>query len=93
MDYGAEKSSKFNPPTGGQSSKVKQQSKPFKESNRFFRGRIIDKLREVHITEKSLICEFELSYQKPEKELRNIITKLISDGLIVRSKSYLCLPE
>lgn len=89
MDYGAEESSKFKI----QSSKVKKQSIPFKESDRFYRGRIIDTLRDERITEKSLIKDFALSYQKPENELQDIIKKLITDGLIVRSKSYLCIPE
>jgi len=51
-----------------------KKQKPFKNSNRYFRGRVVDRLREGAITEKDLNV-------KPQ-----IIESLIRDGLVVRGK-------
>lgn len=64
MDYGA---SQLWP-------KLNKKQKPFKNSSRYFRGRVVDMLREKAVSEKTLNV-------KPE-----IIAGLIRDGLVVRSK-------
>lgn len=61
---------------------IGKKQKPFKNSNRYYRGRVVDRLREEAISEKDLNV-------KPE-----IIEGLIADGLIVRDRrNVLRLPE
>lgn len=55
-------------------SNLNKKQKPFKNSNRYFRGRVIDMLRDKAMAEKELNV-------KPE-----IIEGLIRDGLVVRSR-------
>ena len=78
MDYGSLEMPKF---------KIKKIKKsggiPFKETNRYFRGRIIDRLREKSIDEKNLLKDFS----------KKIIESLIKDGLVVRKKGKLQLPD
>lgn len=63
----------------------KKKQKPFKDSNRFYRGRIIDRLREGEMSEKILLNELEKMYTKPTTFLRSIVSSLIKDGLIQRT--------
>ena len=89
MDYNAIAMSKFKT----QMLKVKKKTIPFRESNRFFRGRIIDRLREGDILESKLIRELEKKYAKPAVFLRSIVESLIRDGLIQRApRGVLRLP-
>jgi hypothetical protein len=66
---------------------------PFKQTNRFYRGRVIDQLREGEIREWVLLKEFVDRYDKPEDFLVTIITGLIKDGLVVRKNNKLQLPD
>lgn len=75
MDYGALELTKIP-------GIVKKQKK-FKDSNRFYRGKIIDILRESNIEENVLRKDFSVS----------IIEGLIADGLIEREKGMLRLPR
>lgn len=85
MDYGASKKLKVH--------KVIK-SKPFKGSNRFYRGRIVDRLREGDIEESRLIEELAVTYQKPRSFLRNILAGLERDGLIAQAGEHVVrLPE
>lgn len=56
---------------------------PFKYSNRFFRGKLIDRLREGSVREKVLRKEYPV----------HTIEGLITDGLIVRNHGTLSLPS
>lgn len=73
MDYGASK--KW--PT-----KNKKKVVPFKGSNRFYRGKIVDLLRKGSINEKDMIVK-----------MRSVVDSLLRDGLAIRSKGKLMLPR
>lgn len=90
MDYGAIELSKLNRPE----SRAKKPSIPFKQSNRFFRGRIIDELRNNNITESYLINKFQRSYNKSSHYTKDFIIQLEKEGLLIRKKNGLIsLPE
>lgn len=90
MDYNAVAMSKLKT----QMSKRKKKTIPFRESNRFFRGRIIDRLREGEVKEQELIGECISAYGKTRSFMRGIIASLIKDGLIERtSHGVLRLPK
>ena len=63
----------------------RKKQKPFKDSNRFYRGKIIDRLREGDIRERKLASEFKKKYGKPNDFLKAILLGLEADGLISRS--------
>lgn len=90
MDYGAMELKNVN----FKLKTFKKIAKPFRESNRYFRGRIIDRLREGDITQKKLTQEFEKKYTKPAVFFQSILRGLEADGLITRSKTgIISLPE
>ena len=70
----------------------KRASIPFKETSRYFRGRIIDALREKSWEEKKLIDYTGDFYNKPPPFMKKIIDGLLKDGLLERSKKHLRLP-
>lgn len=66
----------------------------FRESNRFYRGRIVDRLRVGAVREQMLLKELQDAYGKPQELLAKLIEGLLKDGLIARSeKGLLHLPE
>lgn len=71
----------------------KKKTIPFKESNRFFRGRVIDVLREGPMNETALIENFAQIYDRSEDFLKKILLVLEKDMLIVRKKGILDLPD
>ncbi|OGG28552.1 hypothetical protein A2971_03645 [Candidatus Gottesmanbacteria bacterium RIFCSPLOWO2_01_FULL_46_21] len=82
MDYGALELVRIRKPT--------KQTIPFHQTNRYFRGQIINRLREKSQSEKQLLRNLD----KSKKELRAILKDLIADGLITRSKTgIISLPE
>lgn len=90
MDYGALELQKVY----GKRQKVKKKLIPFRDSNRFYLGRIVDRLREGSVSEKELLKEFTKRYGKPKVFFGAIIASLLSDGLIERVKrGTLQLPE
>lgn len=67
---------------------------PFRDSNRFYRGRIIDRLREGDVPEKTFIRELIKKYGKPASFIQSILKGLEADGLIAASKTgIISLPE
>ena len=67
-----------------------KKSIPFQETNRYFRGQIIDRLRDKPQREKTLFRGFN----KPRKYLKSLLVNLERDGLITRSKTgIVSLPE
>ncbi len=58
---------------------------PFRESNRFYRGRIVDRLREGNLKQTTLIEEFTGRYGKSRDFIEEILVGLTRDGLISRS--------
>ena len=82
MDYGAleMKKSALKVHTG-----KKQGS--FKDSNRLYRGRIIDLLREKKMKESELTNYMAETYKKEKEFVIFLLGKLEHDGLIMRSKT------
>jgi len=85
MDYGALEIKKIS------GTKKPHISVPFRQTNRFFRGRIVDRLREGNARETQLLVEFEKLYGKDQGFLHPIIEGLIHDGLIMRKGGFLDL--
>jgi A/G-specific adenine glycosylase len=72
----------------------KQEPVRFKDSDRFYRGRIVDRLRVGSVREEVLLKEFQDTYGKKQEPLAKIVEGLLGDGLIARSiKGVLHLPE
>ncbi len=90
MDYGALELKTLN----FKLKTVEKRTKPFIDSNRFYRGRIIDRLREGDMRESKLADEFKKKYGKSNDFLKVILQGLEFDGLISRSKTgIITLPE
>ncbi len=83
MDYGAIEMSNVKFPISNDNKKTV----PFRESNRFYRGRIIDFLREQEIPEAKLLVELAAQYKKPKVFFQERIEDLIREGLIERAKT------
>jgi len=69
----------------------KKKTIPFKESNRFFRGRIIDELRDESKKERALVDHFVAKYNRSEDFLQSILKGLEKDGLIMRKNGIITL--
>jgi A/G-specific adenine glycosylase len=67
-------------------------SKPFKESNRFFRGRLVDLLREKEYEYEILLEELIKTYEKPKAFFVERIMSLVKDGLAVQRGKDIHLP-
>jgi A/G-specific adenine glycosylase len=78
MDYGALEMPKFN------SKKIKKKAGiPFKQSNRYFRGKIIDVLREGPVDEHILLKDYSA----------RLLNGLMKDGLIEEKNGIISLPD
>ena len=88
MDYGAialERNEKRS---------IKKKSKPFKETNRYFRGRLLDLVYEKQWKEADLMSEMVKKFGKDKEFMEEIINGMSKDGLIVCSKTgIISLPE
>lgn len=95
MDYGATEMGKYTVRFPRASAKEQHGKKliPFRESNRFFRGRVIDRLREGSISEKKLLSLFGRQYRKDQQFLKHILHGLLKDSLLVQKRGILSLPE
>lgn len=89
MDFGALELPKLIQRSAG----VAKQAIPFRQSNRFFRGRIIDALRSKPVEESALISEMTLAYDRTEEFMRSILGGLEKDGLVVRVNGIIALPD
>jgi A/G-specific adenine glycosylase len=89
MDYGAleMKHAKLKVKT------EKRKTIPFRETNRFFRGRIMDLLRTRSYKEVDLIDDMTQAYDRSDTFLVSILDGLAKDGLIVRARGVVSLPE
>ncbi len=87
MDYGALEMQKIKK----KDEKIKKSTIPFKESNRFFRGRIIDMLREKDMKELELIDECVRAFDRSEDFFVAIISGLEKDALIVRKNGIIAI--
>lgn len=95
MDYGAlmlKKETKSTRNSGPK--KIKKAHVPFRETTRFFRGRIVDRLRDGNVMYAYLVDEFSQKYGKPELFLQEILYGLVNDGLIAYyPNGKISLPE
>lgn len=89
MDYGAANNAQFIM----NNAQYKKTNIPFRESNRFYRGRIMDLLREREWKEEELIQELIQTYDKPKEFFEKIIQGLEKDGLIQQIDTAFILPE
>lgn len=90
MDYGALELPKLavRERTGA------KQSIPFRETSRFYRGRVVDALREKAVAEHILVRDFARTYGKPEAYLTGILDGLARDGLLFRdTNGIISLPK
>lgn len=71
----------------------KNNPRPFKTTDRFFRGRIIEVLRRGDTSISQLTHSFMKLYGKDSGELSEIVEKLVSEGLVERKGNTLFLPE
>ncbi|MBI3576696.1 Fe-S cluster assembly protein HesB [Candidatus Gottesmanbacteria bacterium] len=89
MDYGALERLKLKRPERSRRTPL-----PFRETNRFYRGRIIDMLREQDVSESLLLRDLIKKYQKPRIFFQRLIVELAQEGLVERTKkSILGLPN
>lgn len=72
----------------------KKKQIPFNETNRFFRGRVMDLMREKSYRENVLIITMVKKYKKDASFINTILQSLLKDGLISRSKTdIITLPK
>jgi len=88
MDYGALRLARAR---SGQAPKSKKS--PFRDSSRFYRGRIVDRLRDGETTKQLLMEEFRAKYQKDAVFVNRIIEGLHKDGLLHLSDETISLPH
>lgn len=88
MDYGAIELSKFNRPERSRRTAI-----PFKNSNRYFRGRIIDMLREKDMNEAKLVKECVSMFDRSDDFVGSVLEGLEKDGLISRKHGTVSLPQ
>lgn len=70
--------------------KKKKKTIPFRETDRFFRGRIIDLLREQERVSVGILAQ--TFGELPAERLERILLQLERDGLILRQKRDIVLP-
>jgi A/G-specific adenine glycosylase len=102
MDFGAIKLRKINPSkrrdvqngTSQASSRLRKETIPFKETDRFIRGKIIDLLRDKNWKYQELLQYCSDKYNRPVSFMRKIIIGITKDGLISRlSDDVISLPQ
>lgn len=89
MDYGA----LALPRDATKRTATKKTAIPFKDSDRYYRGKIVDCLREKKQKEKELLTRFTNKYGVGQDRYTQIVSGLIKDGLVVRRKNILALPN
>lgn len=89
MDYGALELKNVEDKT---KNIVKKKSIAFRDSDRYYRGRIVDALREKSWNGKKLISYMSDYYKKPKSFIEKIVTGLLRDELVERSKKIIRLP-
>lgn len=89
MDYGALKlrEAKRNP------ERSRRATIPFKETKRFYRGRVIDRLREGPVEERILCRECMQNYGGSEEHHESIVQQLVKEKLITKRNGIVSLPE
>lgn len=91
MDYGALELSKLRITKAKASNTNK--TIPFVQSDRYFRGRIMDLLRQRPYAHDELFRYMRETYEKSEQEISRILVGLVKDGLLREKNSKFQLPE
>ncbi len=89
MDYGALEMSKVR----GKRVSAGRKQAPFRDSNRYYRGRVIDVLRVGEADERKTVADFSRQYDKPAEYFAGVIGQLIRDGLVERRGTRITLPS
>lgn len=90
MDYGALELLNHSVKNTG----IIKKSIPFAKTKRFIRGRIIEILRNIDISEQELVLISHTKYQRSENYIRNVILELEMEKMIVRNSfDILSLPK
>lgn len=90
MDYGALKMPKINPRS--RSNLVIKT--PFKDTDRFYRGKVVDVLRKHAMAHGQLLEDFSAEYGKSPDYIAHIIEGLARDGLLFRdTDGIISLPK
>lgn len=87
MDYGSSSLKKKKRPIR------KKNTIPFIQSNRYFRGRIVDMLREKKISDIYFLKELVKRFEKSDDFFIGILSSLVKDGLIEKKGKLYRLPE
>lgn len=93
MDYGA-----LELPNSFQKNplriKTRKKGIPFTDSDRYYRGRIIDILRECTYAERNLLKTLQKNYKKKTRYFQSLLAVLLKEGLISRSSGgIISLPD
>lgn len=89
MDYGSVHNSEFII----QKSAVNKNTIPFKETDRFIRGKIIDYLRTKSYRRNNLVQQVSATYNKQVNRIKIIIEDLQQEGLIEIHRQKISLPK
>lgn len=96
MDYGALELKTLNLPrrqAGFKLKNFKKYKKPYKDSNRFYRGRIIDLLREKFYTYDDMLEYILQTYKKDHTFTDGILHSLVKDRLIELKNNQIALSK
>lgn len=78
----------------GKDRKTHRPVQPFRESKRFFRGRIIDRLRQSPVQKTDYLAELSQTYNKSTEFFLSLIAALINEGMVYEdSDGVLALPS
>ncbi len=65
---------------------------PFRDTNRFLRGRILDLIREKSIRETKLLTLIYKTHRKDKQIIRTVISDLVREGLLIQTDGIVSLP-
>lgn len=86
MDYGSLALVRIRPHAHGART-------PFRKTDRFLRGRIVDELREHAMQRHDLIAKIVDEWDRSGDDAARVIERLIADGLAIERRGVLSLPE
>jgi len=91
MDFGAMNASEWRHPKYRR--RAKKKTIPFKETDRFIRGKIIDCLRVRQYTNSELVKIITALCEKPVEKIQNILERLKKEDLIEEHNKMISLPK
>lgn len=88
MDYGSLELKKIRPPMR----RAERKQIPFRQTNRFYRGRVMDLLRKRTYMKKDLFHTLQMNYGKNTLYYSDLVEKLKNEGLLVVNIGTVSLP-